>query len=517
MWSRKQLKKNARINLKKNFWRVIGISLLIAFIASGMKVTQHVDNAAFYFVNGRFSAPTNAQIMNDWNMSIQQSGALEENQIIAFLGEHYKPKKGAFAHIYNRMTEEKSVLYGFVNAMNDIVFKDKATQGMIILSGVVLLLLFYAFFSNVLCVGQCRFLLENRCYGQSKIGRLLFPWRVKRAKKTAFTMFEKSLFVFLWDLTVIGGVIKRYSYKMIPYILAENPDIGHKEAFSLSRRMMKGNKWRAFLLDVSFLGWKLLNVLTFGILQQVWIRPYMETTYAELYVALREQAIEKQYKYAEYLNDTLLFTYSEEEEYPVEKYPLYNPETRKWIKIDYRRTYSIQSLILMFFVFSIIGWCWEVALHLFGDGVFVNRGFFHGPWLPIYGTGGVLVIVLLKRFVEKPLVAFLMAVLVCGVVEYCVGFFLWEFKHMYWWNYSGYFLNLHGRICAEGLMLFGLGGCVFLYLAAPFFDELFKRIPKKTAIILCVVLLTVFAIDGVYSMVHPNSGEGVTSYQNYHK
>ena len=60
------------------------------------------------------------------------------------------------------------------------------------------------------------------------------------------------------------------------------------------------------------------------------------------------------------------------------------------------------SLVLIFFTFSVIGWLWEVSLHLFGDGVFVNRGFFHGPWLPIYGTGGILVIVLLKRFAKKP-------------------------------------------------------------------------------------------------------------------
>lgn len=203
------------------------------------------------------------------------------------------------------------------------------------------------------------------------------------------------------------------------------------------------------------------------------------------------------------------------EDYPVENYPLYNPDTKKWIKLDYHRTYSWCSVILIFFAFSMIGWLWEVSLHLFGDGVFVNRGFFHGPWLPIYGTGGVLVILLLKRFVDKPLVTFFLTVVVCGVVEYFVALFLWEFKQMYWWNYTGYFLNLHGRICAEGLLVFGLGGCVFIYIVAPFFDEIFKKIPRKIAIILCVVLLTAFAADTVYSMIKPNSGAGITDYENH--
>lgn len=516
MWNRKELKKNARKAFRKNFWRVVGICLLVGFIAAGMRVTHHVDNAAQHFIGGRFEIPTNAQIMNDLYLNIRQRNAPEHNETLELLGEVYTPKKGALAHIYNRITEDKSVLYGFVNAMDDILFKNRATQGMIILSGVILLLLFLAFISNVLLVGQCRFLLENRSYGQVKLGRLLFPWRVKRWKKTAFTMFERSFLIFLWDLTVVGGIIKRYSYKMIPYILAENPDIGHREAFALSRKMMDGNKWNAFLLDLSFLGWRILNIFTFGILRYVWINPYTETAYAELYSVLRRRAVTQKYPYSEYLNDELLFcSDSSLDDYPVEQYPLYNPNTKKWLRIDYRRTYSIRSVILIFFSFSIIGWLWEVSLHLFGDGVFVNRGFYHGPWLPIYGTGGVLIILLLKRFVSKPFVTFLMSVLICGVVEYFVALFLWEFKQMYWWNYTGYFLNLHGRICAEGLLIFGLGGCAFIYIIAPFFDEIFKKIPRKAAVILCIILLTVFAADTVYSVIQPNSGAGITDYENH--
>lgn len=325
MWIRKELKSNARKSLRKNFWRIVGICLLVGFIAGGMRVTHHVDNAAKHFIGGRFELPTNAQIMNELYLNIRQRNAPEYNETLELLGNLYSPQKGVLAHIYNRMTEDKSALYGFVNAMDDIFLKDRATQGAIILSGVILLLLFLAFFSNVLEVGQCRFLLENRSYQQVKSGRLLFPWRVRRWKKTAFTMFERSLLIFLWDLTVIGGFIKRYSYKMIPYILAENPDIGHTEAFYLSKKMMYGNKMRAFLLDLSFLGWRILNIFTFGILRHVWITPYMQTTYAELYSALRQEAHCKKYLYHEYLNDELLFTVSTLEDYPVEQYPLYNP------------------------------------------------------------------------------------------------------------------------------------------------------------------------------------------------
>lgn len=207
-------------------------------------------------------------------------------------------------------------------------------------------------------------------------------------------------------MTIIGGIIKRYSYRMIPFILAENPDIPHREAFLLSRQMMNGNKMRAFILDLSFLGWHILNIFTMDILRYAFITLYTETTSAELYVALREEAFEKGLDGVRFLDDERLYEESDLEEYPVESHRLYNPQMKKWIRIEYERTYSLRSLILIFFTFSFVGWLWEVSLHLFGDGVFVNRGFFHGPWLPIYGTGGILVVVLLKRFVHKPLVTF---------------------------------------------------------------------------------------------------------------
>lgn len=58
----------------------------------------------------------------------------------------------------------------------------------------------------------------------------------------------------------------------------------------------------------------------------------------------------------------------------------------------------VTVLILLFFVFSVAGWLWEVGLHLVQDGVFVKRGVLSGPWLPIYGTGGVLIMLVLRRF-----------------------------------------------------------------------------------------------------------------------
>ena len=89
---------------------------------------------------------------------------------------------------------------------------------------------------------------------------------------------------------------------MIPYIFAENPKIQRKKAFKLSKKMMKGNKWKTFILDLSFLGWELLSIFTFGLLNIFYINPYKVATTVELYEVLKKQIISQKSEYYEELN-----------------------------------------------------------------------------------------------------------------------------------------------------------------------------------------------------------------------
>ena len=89
---------------------------------------------------------------------------------------------------------------------------------------------------------------------------------------------------------------------MIPYILAENPKIQRKKAFKLSKKMMKGNKWKTFILDLSFLGWELLSIFTFGLLNIFYINTYKVATTVELYEVLKKQIISQKSEYYEELN-----------------------------------------------------------------------------------------------------------------------------------------------------------------------------------------------------------------------
>lgn len=103
-------------------------------------------------------------------------------------------------------------------------------------------------------------------------------------------MFFRDLFIFLWSLLfVIPGIVKSYAYRLVPYILAENPGISKDEALKESHRLMMGNKWRTFVLDLSFLGWYLLSAMTFGLLGIFYVNPYKNGTNAALYEALKEE------------------------------------------------------------------------------------------------------------------------------------------------------------------------------------------------------------------------------------
>ena len=97
---------------------------------------------------------------------------------------------------------------------------------------------------------------------EKTLDSLIFIYKSGQLKNTIFTMFMKGLFQFLWSLLlVIPGIIKAYEYRMIPYILSENPEISRQRAFEISKRMMMGNKWNTFVLDLSFLGWEILSAL----------------------------------------------------------------------------------------------------------------------------------------------------------------------------------------------------------------------------------------------------------------
>ncbi len=104
------------------------------------------------------------------------------------------------------------------------------------------------------------------------------------------TQFLRRLYIWLWTLLlVIPGIVKSYEYMMMPYIMAEHPEMATEEVFYLSKQMMDGEKWNAFVLDLSFLGWELLSGITGGLVGIFYCGPYKNLTHAALYGALKQK------------------------------------------------------------------------------------------------------------------------------------------------------------------------------------------------------------------------------------
>ncbi len=127
--------------------------------------------------------------------------------------------------------------------------------------------------------------------GDSNLAYLSYGFQNGRYLNIFLTMLLRSIYNFLWFLLlVIPGIVKFYAYRMVPYILADNPEIGHNRAIALSNRMTAGEKWNIFVLDLSFIGWYMLGALLLGI-GVLFVQPYYDATNAELYLRLRSKAL----------------------------------------------------------------------------------------------------------------------------------------------------------------------------------------------------------------------------------
>lgn len=166
--------------------------------------------------------------------------------------------------------------------------------------------------------------------------------------------------------------------------------------------------------------------------------------------------------------------------------------------------------VWLFFLLSIFGWLWEGFLYLFRDDVYVNRGFLSGPWLPIYGMGGIMLELLFHKWRDRPIMTFVSSMILCTVLEYLAGWYLeltWRVK---WWDYSEMPLNLHGRICLMSSLLFGLGGMLLVWVISPLFYSLYRKVPVSVRVAFGLFGIVFFAADAAYSAMIPHAGAGIT-------
>ncbi len=161
--------------------------------------------------------------------------------------------------------------------------------------------------------------------------------------------------------------------------------------------------------------------------------------------------------------------------------------------------HTIEIYFLLFISYAFLGWCMEVTCKLIQYKKFINRGFLIGPYCPIYGWGALTITILLKRYMEDPLVLFVMSTLICSIIEYLTSYFMEKKYHARWWDYSNRKFNINGRICLETLIPFGILGVAIMYGTNPILFKLYNQIPQLVINILTVILFIGFIVDNIIS------------------
>ena len=267
MWNRKQVKDVGRKQFKKNYWPCVAICFLLAFLgceySSSAVIIHGYDNNSI--------TPENVIYTTERLTNVQILGG-EDNIITTGV------------ETISNMT---SYIVKFIGTIKEAL-SQKYTASFILGLSFIIQLAYVLFLCNPLVVGSRRFFLENAKQTKTKIARCLYPYHSGHFLNIVKTMFLEILYLILWLITIVGFFVKIYEYRMIPYILAETPEKPTKAVFARSKRLMMGHKWELFKFDLSYIGWYLLNIFTFGLSGIFYSNPYKSAATAEIYLKLKE-------------------------------------------------------------------------------------------------------------------------------------------------------------------------------------------------------------------------------------
>lgn len=162
---------------------------------------------------------------------------------------------------------------------------------------------------------------------------------------------------------------------------------------------------------------------------------------------------------------------------------------------------DIRIYFLLFMIYSVSGWTMEVIGKLIQYKRFINRGFLIGPYCPIYGYGAMLITFLLNKYIGDPIALFVMAIFVCGILEYATSYYMEKMYKARWWDYSQRKFNINGRVCLNTIIPFGLLGLFIMYVSNPFLLSKLNLLPEVWLNVLFWTLLTIFITDNIVSGV----------------
>ena len=274
MWTRKQIKEKAKKAFQLNYWKCVLCGLIFAIIVGGASGAGGAASGG---------SSTFSSLMYN-NQHREETETVEEVEVEG-IDENSDPVTVTVVTSDDNGNEidvnETDVAFGI--AIFSIV---ALTVFAIVLVASAVGIAIDVLLINPVEFG-CRNFFKRNLDEPAKLSSLTFAFD-KNYKNAVKTAFFKDLFIWLWSLLfVIPGIIKAYEYRLVPYIFAENPDMKYSDILAESSKLMKGNKWKTFVLDLSFIGWELLSLCTCGLLSVFYVDPYKLQTDAALYEALK--------------------------------------------------------------------------------------------------------------------------------------------------------------------------------------------------------------------------------------
>ena len=162
---------------------------------------------------------------------------------------------------------------------------------------------------------------------------------------------------------------------------------------------------------------------------------------------------------------------------------------------------AVCYVFLLFIIYSFVGYIVEIINCSFNSKKLVlNRGFFLGPYLPIYGVSCILMGSFIIRYKSDLLTVFVMSAFVCTTVEYITSYVLEKIFKARWWDYSDRKFNLEGRVCLGNAFLFGVGGVIFTYVLNPFVVSMLDKLPILVLRIVSITLMVIFLVDVIITI-----------------
>lgn len=306
MWNRKDLKKKAKDLLKKNYWSFVIVCFILSICTSDFKISSMSFERNFESTNIIKSTDEifNVKRTDSLLKDLYSTGIIPDN-IVKLISENnlFKQFETYIQSNINSTLKSQKYVYKIVDASR-LLSEDFTLAGVLLLIAAAIAFLFIILVAEPLSVGGKRFFIKSTEKSNQKLSLLISVFKVDQWSNITKIMLLKNLYCFLWFFTIIGGFIKHYEYEMIPYILADNPNIKEKDAFKLSSQLMKGNKFRSFILDISFFLWYILSILTLGLAAVLYVNSYTFATKTEMYLTLKEEAIKHKKDYYNFLVKT---------------------------------------------------------------------------------------------------------------------------------------------------------------------------------------------------------------------